>query len=235
MSNLDPAERDRFSALAEAWWDPRGPQRPLHELNPCRLAYVTAAVAVEGASLLDVGCGGGLLSEALARAGARVTGLDASAELIAVAAAHAAAQSLSIEYRCELSADHAIDNAAGYDIVTCMELLEHVPDPRSLLADCYALLRPGGTLFLSTINRTPAAWLGAVVAGEYLTGLLPRGTHDYRRFLRPAELAAGARALGLELEDISGMHYNPLLGRARLMPVPRINYLARLRRPGSRS
>lgn len=226
MANVDPDERAKFGALADAWWDTEGPERTLHDINPARLAYVASRCALPGARLLDVGCGGGLLSEALARAGAEVSALDASSELIAVAREHAAAAGLSIDYRVGLVEDLARRLPRHFDAVVCMELLEHVPDADAVIGACAALLRPGGTLVLSTLTRSPRAWLLGVVAAEYVLGLLPRGTHDYARFLRPSELAASARRHGLEVTDISALAYDPLRRRARVGGTPRVNYLA---------
>ena len=224
--NLDEAELRKFGELAGTWWDPAGPNRPLHELNPVRLDYVRSYVPLAGARILDLGCGGGLLSEALAAAGARVTGIDASPEMIAVAAAHCRLKSLAIDYRVATAESFAREHSSGFDAVTCMEILEHVPEPASLIATCAPLLRPGGRLLLSTINRTPQAYLAAVVGAEYLLRLLPRGTHDYRKFIRPSEIDRWCRACGLRLIDVTGMTYNPLLRSARLSPAVSVNYLA---------
>lgn len=231
MANLNPEERSRFAALAASWWDPDGSSRTLHDINPCRLAYVGEGLDLNGLRVADIGCGGGILSVALARAGARVTAVDATPELIDVAIGHAAGLALSIDFRVQLSAELAAAAPAAYDIVTCMELIEHVPDATALLGDCAALLKPGGRLIVSTLNRTPAAWALGIVAAEYVLDLVPRGTHDYAQFLRPAELAAAARLHGLEVMDISAMRYNPLTRRARLGGAPQVNYLARLQRP----
>lgn len=231
MANLNPEERSRFAALAASWWDPDGSSRTLHDINPCRLAYVGEGLDLNGLRVADIGCGGGILSVALARAGARVTAVDATPELIDVAIGHAAGLALSIDFRVQLSAELAAAEPAAYDIVTCMELIEHVPDATALIGDCAALLKPGGRLIVSTLNRTPAAWALGIVAAEYVLDLVPRGTHDYAQFLRPAELAAAARLHGLEVMDISAMRYNPLTRRARLGGAPQVNYLARLQRP----
>ncbi|MGE0483431.1 MAG: bifunctional 2-polyprenyl-6-hydroxyphenol methylase/3-demethylubiquinol 3-O-methyltransferase UbiG [Gammaproteobacteria bacterium] len=228
--NLDPSERDNFAALAACWWEPDGASRTLHDINPCRLRYVGDRVTLAGARVADIGCGGGLLSEALARAGAQVTAIDASPELITVAREHAAQGGLVIDYRVLLSADLAQEAAGRFDVVTCMELVEHVPDADALLADCAALLAPGGSLFVSTLNRTARAYALGVVAAEYVLGLVPRGTHDYNRFVRPSELAAAARRRGLAVLDVSGMLYNPFTRRARVVREPGVNYLVHLRR-----
>jgi 2-polyprenyl-6-hydroxyphenyl methylase / 3-demethylubiquinone-9 3-methyltransferase len=230
MINLDDQERDKFSVLAAAWWDPAGPCRTLHEINPCRLAYISECVDLAGARVVDIGCGGGILSAALAAAGARVTAIDASSELIDVARQHAAENNLTIDYRAEMSAQLATRCPAAFDAVVCMELIEHVPDPAALIADCSALLRPGGHLLVSTLNRTPTAYALGIVAAEYVLNLVPRGTHDYQSFLRPAELSGLARGENLRVEDISAMHYNPLTRTASIGGKPRINYVARFRR-----
>lgn len=229
-ANIDPAERDHFSALAARWWDHDGPMRTLHDINPVRLAYVEGRRALAGLRAADIGCGGGLLCEAMATRGAMVTGTDASLEVIEVARQHAAANGLDIDYRAVLSAQMARELSGRFDLVTCMELLEHVPDPEALLDDCAALLVPGGDLFVSTLNRTPTAYLLGIVAAERVLDLVPRGTHDYAQFIKPSELAAAARQSGFEVIHVQGMVYNPVTRRARLTGRPRVNYLAHLRR-----
>jgi 2-polyprenyl-6-hydroxyphenyl methylase/3-demethylubiquinone-9 3-methyltransferase len=229
-TNLNPDEHAKFSALAAEWWDRDGPCRTLHDINPCRLDYLAGQIALTDARVLDVGCGGGILSEAMAARGARVRGLDASAALIGVARDHAREQALVIEYCATTVEAWRAHTQERYDAVVCMELIEHVPDPDALLGACAALLLPHGTLVVSTLNRTFAAWLGGVVIAEYVLGLLPRGTHDYRQFVRPSELARAARAHGLDLIDVRGMRYQPLTRRATLCDSARINYLATLRR-----
>ncbi len=230
-ANADPAELARFNALAARWWDPDGESRPLHDLNPARLAYIAERVTLQGATVLDLGCGGGLLSEALARAGARVTGIDLGSEVIDVARLHLLESGLAVDYR-ECSAEAlAAEQPGTFDVVACMEMLEHVPDPGAILVAASTLLKPGGRLFASTLNRTPRAFALAIVGAEYLARLLPRGTHRYARFIRPSELACWARAAGLELEDVSGLHYNPLTRRARTGGDPAVNYLACFRKP----
>ncbi|MCC6202156.1 MAG: bifunctional 2-polyprenyl-6-hydroxyphenol methylase/3-demethylubiquinol 3-O-methyltransferase UbiG [Gammaproteobacteria bacterium] len=230
-ANVDRAELERFSALAQRWWDPDGPGRTLHDINPLRLEYIRTRTSLAGARVLDLGCGGGILTEALAAAGADVTGIDASDQMIQVADLHAASRGLALDYRHATADAHARDNVARYDAIACMELLEHVPDPGSLLTACRTLLRPGGRLFLSTLNRTAAAYLLAVVGAEYLLGLLPRGTHDYARFIRPSELAHWCRDAGLELCDLAGMAYNPITRQATLRRSVQVNYLACCERP----
>jgi len=229
-TNLNPDEHAKFSALAADWWNRDGPCRTLHDINPCRLDFVANQVTLAGARVLDVGCGGGILSEALAARGARVRGLDASAALVDVARQHAREQALVIDYNVATAEAWHARTQERYNAVVCMELIEHVPDPDALLATCAALLLPHGMLVVSTLSRTLAAWLGGVVVAEYVLGLLPRGTHDYRQFVRPSELARAARGCGLDLVDLRGMRYNPLTRRATLCDSVRVNYLASLRR-----
>jgi len=229
-ANADPAELDKFGALAATWWEPNGPSRTLHDINPCRLEFITARCDLAAAHVLDVGCGGGILTEALARAARSATGIDAAPEVIAVARAHAETAGLAIEYRIATAEAFATDHASGFDCVVSMELLEHVPDPESLIVALGALVRPGGDLFLSTLNRTPLAYAQAVLAAEYLLRLLPIGTHDYRQFLKPAETAALLRRAGLTVKAICGMRYNPLVRRATLVSQPQVNYLVHARR-----
>ncbi len=230
-ANFDQAELDKFADLAHRWWDPQGPQRALHELNPTRLAYVRSRCALRGAAVLDVGCGAGLLSEALAGEGADVVALDLAPGLIDIAKLHllesqATRPSLRVDYRLQSVESIAIELPGKFDAITCMEMLEHVPDPASVVRACATLLKPGGRLFVSTLNRTPAAFALAIVGAEYIAGLLPKGTHSYAQFIRPAELAAWLRAAGLQLEDVSGLHYNPLTRRATLGRRTEVNYLA---------
>ena len=231
--NVDAAEIARFQSAASRWWDPEGDMRPLHELNPVRLAYVERSGTLRGRTVLDVGCGGGLLSEAMAVSGATVTGLDQASDLLDVARLHALESGVPVDYRLETAEAHAESHAGRYDVVTCMEMLEHVPDPASVVAALALLVRPGGHVFVSTINRNPRAWLQAVVAAEYVLRLLPRGTHAYDKFIRPSELASWARDCGLEMVDIAGLEYDPFARSARLSSDARVNYLAHLRRPGS--
>lgn len=210
MENVDPAEVAKFSALAAEWWNPAGPLRTLHEINPLRVAYIAERAGLAGARVLDVGCGGGLLCEALAREGAAVTGIDMAGDSIEAAREHASGCGLVIDYRRAAVAELASARPGAYDVVTCMELLEHVPDPGAVVAACAALVRPGGAVFFSTINRNLKSFLLAIVGAEYLLGMLPRGTHEYDKLIRPAELAAWCRAAGLAVADLSGLHYNPL-------------------------
>ena len=193
MPNVDQLELDKFARLAASWWDPRGECRPLHELNPCRTDFVADQAKLRGTDVLDVGCGGGILTESLARLGAHCVGIDANRELIEVARRHAVDSELEIDYRCRTAEDTAEQRADAFDVIVCMELLEHVPDPRNLVCACATLLRSGGTVVFSTINRTVRAYASAVIAAEYVLGLLPRGTHDYEKFIRPSELARWCR------------------------------------------
>ena len=226
QDNVSPAEIARFGALARRWWDPNGPQRPLHELNPARLAYVAERTGLRDARVLDMGCGAGLLSEAMAREGAQVTALDLAPELIDVARLHLLESVLQVDYQLVSAEELAAQAPASFDAITCMEMLEHVPDPGSILRACATLLRPGGKLFVSTLNRTPLAFAVAIVGAEYLAGLLPKGTHDYKRFIRPAELSAWLRDAGFELEDVSGLAYDPIRRKAWVSQRTDINYLA---------
>jgi 2-polyprenyl-6-hydroxyphenyl methylase/3-demethylubiquinone-9 3-methyltransferase len=234
--NVSAAEIEKFGALANRWWDPNGPQRPLHELNPTRLGYVrdrlaSSNVSLRGARILDVGCGAGLLSEALAREGAQVTALDLSPELIEIAKLHLLESSLKVDYRLQSVEALAAEAPGSFDAITCMEMLEHVPDPGSVLAACATLLKPGGRLLLSTLNRTPAAFAVAIVGAEYVAGLLPRGTHSYASFIKPSELAGWLRAAGLALEDVSGLAYDPVRRKAWIGKRTDVNYLACAVRP----
>jgi len=226
MDNVSPAEIAKFGALANRWWDENGPQRPLHELNPARLGYVRERLQLLGARVLDVGCGGGLLSEALAREGAQVTALDLSPDLIEIAKLHLLESGLKVEYRLQSVESLADEMPGSFDAITCMEMLEHVPDPGSVLAACEKLLKPGGRIFLSTLNRTPAAFAVAIVGAEYIAGLLPKGTHDYKSFIKPSELSGWLRAAGLQIEDVSGLAYDPIRRKAWVNRRTDINYLA---------
>jgi 2-polyprenyl-6-hydroxyphenyl methylase/3-demethylubiquinone-9 3-methyltransferase len=231
--NVDAGEIARFQAAASRWWDPEGEMRPLHELNPVRLEYVERCGPLAGLRIVDVGCGGGLLSEAMAHQGARVTGLDLASELLQVAELHALEAGVVVDYRLEAAEQHAGNHAGAYDVATCMEMLEHVPDPRSVVAALAVLVRPGGQVFVSTINRTPRAYLHAVVGAEYVLRLLPRGTHTYEKFIRPSELAAWGKAAGLETLDVAGLDYDPFVRSARLASDARVNYLVHLVKPAS--
>ncbi|HEX7804323.1 MAG TPA: bifunctional 2-polyprenyl-6-hydroxyphenol methylase/3-demethylubiquinol 3-O-methyltransferase UbiG [Pseudoxanthomonas sp.] len=224
--NFDQAELDKFGALANRWWDPQGPQKALHALNPVRLGYVKQRIALQGAAVLDVGCGAGLLSEALAREGAQVTATDLAPELIKVAKLHRLESQVSVDYRLQSVESLAAEQPGSFDAITCMEMLEHVPDPAAIVAACATLLKPGGQLFLSTLNRTPAAFALAIVGAEYVARLLPKGTHHYQDFIKPSELAAWLRAAELQLEDLSGLAYEPWRNAARIIGRTDVNYLA---------
>jgi 2-polyprenyl-6-hydroxyphenyl methylase/3-demethylubiquinone-9 3-methyltransferase len=230
-ANVNPAETAKFDRLAARWWDPDGESRPLHDLNPVRLAYVADRATLKGARALDVGCGGGLLSEALARAGAHVTAIDLAPAVLDVARLHLHESDLSVDYR-EVSVEALAGEMPGYfDIITCMEMLEHVPDPGSAIRACAALLKPGGKLFLSTLNRTPMAFGAAILGAEHLLRLLPRGTHHYAQFLKPSEIAAELRTARLSLDDLSGIGYNPFTRKAWLTESVAVNYLACASKP----
>jgi len=228
--NVDAAEIARFEAIASRWWDPRGEMRALHDLNPVRLQYVEQPRPLAGLRVVDVGCGGGLLAEAMARKGARVTGLDLADDLLQVAKLHALDAGVEVDYVLESAETHTVTHAAQYDVVTCMEMLEHVPDPASIVAALGALVRPGGDVFVSTLNRTFKAYAFAVVGAEYVLRLLPPGTHTYEKFIRPSELRAWARPAGLGVVDIAGLAYDPFARRAALSSDASINYLVHLRR-----
>jgi 2-polyprenyl-6-hydroxyphenyl methylase/3-demethylubiquinone-9 3-methyltransferase len=226
---VDTAEIGKFDALAHEFWDPRGAFRPLHVLNPVRADYVHSRAAVAGRRVLDVGCGGGLLAESLWRLGAQVTAVDMAPGMIEVAQLHAMESGALVDYR-HCAAEELLAEGR-FDIVTCMEMLEHVPDPAATLGTLARLVRPGGELFISTLNRNLRSFLLGIVAAEYVLRLIPRGTHEYARLIRPAELARMGRAHGLALKDVSGIEFNPFSGTARLSTDPSINYLAHLTRP----
>ena len=228
--NVDPAELQKFSELAHRWWDPAGSFRPLHEINPLRLDWIDQRAALPGKRVLDVGCGGGILSESMSTRGADVLGIDLADKPLRVAQLHALESGARVRYR-PVSAEELAEEAAGsFDVVTCMEMLEHVPDPDSTVAACAALAGPHGWVFFSTINRNLRAFLMAIVGAEYVLGLLPRGTHEYARFIRPSELARAARDSGLQVEELRGMSYQPLGGTYRLGADTRVNYLMACRK-----
>lgn len=228
--NLDPAEIAKFDALASRWWDRNSEFRPLHEINPLRLGFIEQHVSLEGSKVIDVGCGGGILSEGMARRGASVTGIDMAPAPLSVAKLHLLESGLEVDYR-QIPVEEMAQEAAGtFDAVTCLEMLEHVPDPASVIRACATLLKPEGHLFLSTINRNAKAYAMAVLGAEYILKLLPRGTHDYRKFLKPSELAAWARDAELELCHLTGMSYNPLTRKYRLCSDVDVNYLVHLRK-----
>ena len=229
--NFDTAEIAKFDALAARWWDPAGEFRPLHEINPLRLDYIRQRVRLEDTAILDVGCGGGILAEAMATAGASVTGIDMAEGPLAVAKLHRAESGVEVEYLRSTAEDLARDRAGQFDVVTCLEMLEHVPSPSIVVNACAELVRPGGDVFFSTINRNPKSFLFAIVGAEYVLRLLPRGTHEYEKLIRPSELDEWARQAGLELEGNIGLHYNPLTREYSLGPNIDVNYLMHFRRP----
>jgi 2-polyprenyl-6-hydroxyphenyl methylase/3-demethylubiquinone-9 3-methyltransferase len=231
QGNFRQSELDKFDELAQRWWDPQGPQKALHALNPARLGYVAARTTLRDAAMLDVGCGAGLLSEALAQAGAKVTAIDLAPNLLKVARLHGLESGIKLDYRESSVEALAAEMPASFDAITCMEMLEHVPEPASVIEACAKLLKPGGRLFLSTLNRTPAAFAVAIVGAEYVARLLPKGTHQYRDFIKPSELAAWLREAGLVLEDVSGLAYEPWRNSARIVSRTDVNYLACARKP----
>ncbi len=230
--NVDQSEIAKFEALAAHWWDPHGEFRPLHEINPLRVGYIDQRTTLEGSRVLDVGCGGGILAEALAARGADVTAIDAAGAALSVARLHLHETGLSVEYVESTAEEFAAKEPRGFDIITCLEMMEHVPDPASVVDACAKLVRPNGHVFFSTINRTPKSFLFAIVGAEYVLRLLPRGTHEYAKFIRPSELDAWSRNSNLSLEDMTGMHYQPLTGEYRLGPGVDVNYLAYYRKDG---
>ena len=228
--NVDPAEIARFEAAASRWWDPQGEMRPLHDLNPVRLQYVERAGNLAGLKVLDVGCGGGLLAEAMARKGALVTGLDLADDLLQVARLHALEAGVEVSYVLEAAESHAAAHAGEYDVVTCMEMLEHVPDPTSVVDALARLVKPDGHVFVSTLNRTMKAYATAILGAEYVLRLLPAGTHTYDKFIRPSELRQWSREAGLAVIDIAGLDYDPFARRTRLTMDASVNYVVHLRR-----
>jgi len=230
MVNADPAELDKFSKLAHRWWDPAGEFRPLHEINPLRLDWIAQHAPLDGAAVLDVSCGGGILAEAMARRGAKVTGIDLSEKALKVAQLHLLESRLEVQYQSVSAEDYAAAHADRFDVVACMELLEHVPEPGAMVAACARLVRPGGQVFFSTINRNPKSYLFAVIGAEYVLGLLPKGTHDYMRFIKPSELSRWSREAGLRIDELIGMSYNPITRRYWLGRDCDVNYLLRTTR-----
>lgn len=229
--NIDNTERDKFDAVASGWWDPEGPFRPLHELNPARLKFITDRADLSGAEVLDVGCGGGILAESMARKGGLVTAIDVAPRVLATAKLHLHESGLSIDYRERTVEDQAQETPQAFDVVTCMEMLEHVPDPPSIIQSIQQLLKPGGHGFFSTLNRTPLAFALGIVGAEHIARLLPRGTHRYDRFIRPSELSAWLRDAGMEVQDIVGLHYNPITRSVMLGGNVRVNYLVHASKP----
>lgn len=223
--NMDPAEIAKFEALASRWWDPESEFKPLHDINPLRLDYIDQLAPLGGKKVLDVGCGGGILSESMAGRGAIVTGIDLGEAPLSVAQLHLLESNLEVEYRKIAAEDLAMTHAGEYDTVTCMEMLEHVPDPSSTIAACATLVKPGGSVFFSTINRNPKSYLFAIIGAEYVLRLLPRGTHEYEKFIKPSELDEWIRATSLDTIDIKGMSYNPLTRQYKLGKDVDVNYL----------
>ena len=228
--NVDPTEIAKFEELAARWWDPHSEFKPLHDINPLRLDYIEHLESLQNKRVLDVGCGGGLLSEGMAARGAQVTGIDMGEAPLSVARLHLYESGLEVDYRQITAEQLAAEQPASFDIVTCLEMLEHVPQPDSVIAACASLVKPGGLVVFSTLNRNPKSYLLAIIGAEYLLRMLPKGTHDYRKFIRPSELDGWARAAGLELQDLSGMSYNPLTAVYRLGQDVDVNYLAAYRR-----
>jgi 2-polyprenyl-6-hydroxyphenyl methylase/3-demethylubiquinone-9 3-methyltransferase len=233
MTNADPQELEKFGELAHKWWDTEGDFKPLHRINPLRLDWIAQRAPLRGRAVLDVGCGGGILSESMARRGAEVLGIDLSTKPLKVARLHAMeAEVANLEYREVAVEALAAERPASFDAVTCMEMLEHVPDPGSVVASCAALAKPGGRVFFSTLNRNPKSFLFAIVGAEHVLKLLPKGTHEYAKFIRPSELAGFARAAGLEVLEVVGMEYNPLTERYWLSNDTSVNYMVACRKPG---
>lgn len=230
---VDAAEVAKFDAIAHRFWDPQGEFGTLHSINPARANFIADRAALRGVRVADVGCGGGLLAETLARRGAEVTAIDMAPGMVDVARLHAAGEGLKIDYRLQTAESLAGEAPASFDVVTCMEMLEHLPDPAAMVQTLAQLVRPGGSIFLSTLNRNPRSFLLAIVGAEYITRLVPRGTHEYERLIRPSEIAAWARAAELELLEFGGLEYDPLTRNTRLTADIRVNYLAHLSRPSS--
>ena len=229
--NVDPAELQKFSELAHRWWDPQSEFRPLHEINPLRLGYIDGIAALRGKAVLDVGCGGGILAEAMATLGARVTGIDLADKPLKVAQLHLLESKLDVHYRNIAVEALAQEVPNSFDVVTCMEMLEHVPDPASAVRACAALLKPGGHAFFATLNRNPKSYLFAIIGAEYVLKLLPRGTHDYARFIKPSELSATCRSAGLDVGGLIGMTYNPFSKVYALEADTSVNYILHARAP----
>ena len=231
MSNVDQSEIDKFSALAHRWWDPTSEFKPLHAINPLRLGWIESITSLAGKKVLDVGCGGGILAESLSKAGGIVTGIDLSNKALKVAELHQLESNTSVQYRSISAEDLAKQEPETYDVVTCMEMLEHVPDPSSVVQACATLCKPGGSIFFSTLNRNPKSYLFAIIGAEYILKLLPKGTHEYDKFIKPSELANFTRQAGLELNEIKGMTYNPITQIYRLGSDTDVNYMIATRKP----
>jgi len=229
--NVDPAEIAKFEELASRWWDSHGEFKPLHEINPLRLQYIDQRVGLAGKKVLDVGCGGGILAESMARSGAEVLGIDMGKAPLTVAKLHAMEAEIDLEYR-QVTVEQLAEEMPGqFDAVSCMEMLEHVPDPASIIKACHKLVKPGGDVFMSTLNRNPKSFLFAVVGAEYILQMLPKGTHDYKKFIKPSELSNWSREAGLELKDITGLTYNPLTKVYKLSHDVAVNYMIHTIRP----
>ncbi|MES2127110.1 MAG: bifunctional 2-polyprenyl-6-hydroxyphenol methylase/3-demethylubiquinol 3-O-methyltransferase UbiG [Pseudomonadota bacterium] len=229
--NADPHEIQKFSELAHRWWDPSSEFRPLHEINPLRLEWINARAPLAGKEVIDIGCGGGILSESMARKGARVTGIDLSEKALKVADLHSLESGVQVRYQCIAAEDMAAAEAGKYDVVTCMEMLEHVPDPAAIVQAAATLVKPGGKIFFSTLNRNPKAYLFAIVGAEYVLRMLPKGTHDYAKFITPSELSSFARAAGLQVDGLKGLSYNPLTKIYALNNDTDVNYMVACTRP----
>ncbi len=230
-TNVDPAELEKFSELAHRWWDPQSEFRPLHEINPLRLDHIDRIATLQGKNVLDVGCGGGILAEAMAARGARVTGIDLADKPLKVAQLHLLESGQQVDYRRIAVEDLATESPASFDVVTCMEMLEHVPDPAAVVHACAALLKPGGHAFFATLNRNPKSYLFAIIGAEYVLNMLPRGTHDYERFIKPSELSSTCRRAGLEIVNLIGMTYNPFTKVYALEADTDVNYILSTRKP----
>jgi len=228
--NVDQSEIAKFSALANRWWDPNSEFKPLHAINPLRLSWIKSFVSLDGKKVVDIGCGGGILAESIAQSGADTTGIDLSEKALKVAELHALEVGANLTYRAVSAEDLAQEQPEQYDVVTCMEMLEHVPDPASVVRACAALCKPGGTLFFSTLNRSPKSYLFAIIGAEYILRLLPKGTHEYAKFIKPSELVAFTRSTGLELLGMKGLGYNPLTQVYSLSDDVDVNYMIAVRK-----
>ncbi len=232
-TNIDPAEIKKFEDLASRWWDENGEFKPLHEMNPLRLNFINIGSPLENTKACDVGCGGGILSESMAKCGATTTGIDMGKAPLSVARLHALESELEIDYQQITAEEFAEKNPAHFDVVTCMEMLEHVPDPASIISACFKLVKPGGSVYFSTINRNPKSYLFAIVGAEYVMKMLPRGTHDYARFIKPSELDHWARSAELKLQNIKGISYNPFTSMFSQSQDVDINYMVHYKRPAN--
>lgn len=232
-ANIDPAEIKKFEDLASRWWDKQGEFKPLHEMNPLRLNFINTASPLENKTVCDIGCGGGILSESMAQCGATVTGSDMGKAPLSVARLHALESELDIDYLQITAEDMAQKNPASFDVITCMEMLEHVPDPASIIKACFDLVKPGGSVYFSTINRNPKSYMFAIVGAEYLMKMLPRGTHDFSKFIKPSELDEWARSAGLELINLKGISYNPFTSLFSQSQNVDVNYMVHYQRPAA--